>query len=99
MLAWCSTIVLSTAWPGRSTRQWVSRLIASVVFLTKMTASDERAPAKLATADRAASYARVDTCEAKPAPRCTLEYQGRNSITASATASIAGVLAAMSRFT
>ena len=47
--------VLSTAWPGRSTRQCVSRLIASVVFLTKMTASDERAPAKAATAERAAS--------------------------------------------
>ena len=92
-------MVLSTAWPGRSTRQWVRRLIASVVFLTKMTASDDRAPANAATAERAASYARVDTCEANPAPRCTLEYQGRNSMTASATASIAGVLAAMSRFT
>ena len=73
--------------------------MASVVFLTKMTVSVERAPTNVATAARAASYARVETCEAKPAPRWTLEYQGRNSITASATGSIAGVLAAMSRFT
>jgi hypothetical protein len=34
------------------------------------------------------------TCDLKPAPRCTLAYQGRNSAIASATSRSAGALAA-----
>jgi hypothetical protein len=57
------------------------------------------APTNSATATRACSKASVDTRDLAPLPRCTLLYQGMNSSTAAHTSAIAGVLAALSRFT
>src|SRR4051812_8179694 len=48
---------------------------------------------------RASSYRALVTWDRMPAPRCTLAYQGRNSCTASVTATEAELVAAVSRST
>ena len=71
--------------------------MASVVLRQRIATSSRPArPAKVRVAARASSYAAVASCDFQPAPRCTLEYQGRNDVTRSATAGMAGVDAAAS---
>jgi hypothetical protein len=68
--AWCSVSKTTTVVPGGVA--WARRFMASVVFRVKTTASRRHTPRNSRTVSRAFSYASVVTCEAYPAPRCTL---------------------------
>jgi hypothetical protein len=72
-------------------------LIASVVLRQMIATSSAPRRANRRIDSLADSNARVAICDLYPAPRCTLEYHGRNSVTRSATAGSALVDAAPSR--
>ncbi len=74
--------------------------MASVVCRPKTTVSRAgSAPTNAPTSSRARSYEAVLNRDLAPVPRCTLEYLGRNSATASSTDRSAGVVAALSTLT
>ena len=97
-LLWCSSCDTSTTSSGCSDSRAASLLIASVVFLPKMTTcSRSFAPTKPRDDAARILVGLRATRLLKPAPRCTDEYQCMKSFTVSSTSRSTGVLAALSR--